>query len=114
MSKSEYDSEFSLDDKHPQFALIKKHIERAVQDLFLDSLRNDMDTLVHAFTNEDQIDGFVERILKYWEVLEDYEVCKEVISLSKTFKKRWKNRDEMPQSEGLMRLKNLFDTNSQL
>lgn len=111
MSKQSYGNDYSLDDKHPQFSLIKKHIERAVQDLFLDSLRNDTDNLVHVFSNEEQIDGFVERILKYWEQYEDYEVCKEVISLSKKFKKRWKERDEIPQSEGLMRLKNLFDVN---
>lgn len=114
MSKSGYDSEFSLDEKHPQFGLIKKHIERAVQDLFLDSLRNDTNNLVHVFANEAQIDGFTERILKYWEAFEDYEVCKEVILLSKDFKEKWRNREEIPQSEALMRLKNLFDTNSQL
>jgi hypothetical protein len=112
MSKQGYDNDFSLDDKHPQFSLIKRHIERAVQDLFLDSLRNDADNLVHIFLNEQQIEEFIERILKYWEELEDYEICKEVISLSAVFKERWKERDQIPQSEGLMRLKNLFDTNS--
>jgi hypothetical protein len=111
MSKSGYESEYSLDEKHPQFGLIKKHIERAVQDLFLDSLRNDGDTLVHIFSNEQQIDGFIEKILKYWEILEDYEICKEVIHLSSSFKEKWGKRDEIPQSEGLIRLKNLFDKN---
>jgi hypothetical protein len=103
--------DFNLDQKHPQFTLIKKHIERAVQDLFLDSLRNERDQLVHIFTNEDQIEGFLSRILKYWEDLEDYETCKEIISLSEKFKERWKIREDIPASPGINRIKSLFDSN---
>jgi hypothetical protein len=103
-------SQYNLNDKHPQFALIKRHIERAVQDLFLDSLRNNNDQLVYLFTEENQIDGFIERILKYWESLEDYETCKEVVSLSGEFKNKWKNKEDLPPSPGFIRLKSLFDT----
>lgn len=110
MTKPDYEREFSLDDKHPQFNLIKKHIERAVQDLFLDSLRNHPDDLVFLFINEEQIDAFVGRILNYWEGYEDYEICKEVISLSKVFKERWKEREDLPDTPGFERLKNLFDS----
>lgn len=103
--------EYNLNEHHPQSDLIKKHIERAVQDLFLDSLRNEKEQLVHVFTDESQIDGFINRVLKYWENLEDYETCKEVVSLSANFKNRWKNRSEMPPSPGFIRIKSLFDTN---
>ena len=99
----------NMGQKHPQFEIIKRHIERAVQDLFLDSLRNRNNDLVHIFSNEEQIDVFIKRVLKYWEDLEDYEVCKEVVELTKDFKEKWKNRDSLEESSGLTRLKNLFD-----
>ena len=35
-----YMDDFKMGGKHPQFEIIKKHIERAVQDLFIDSLRS--------------------------------------------------------------------------
>lgn len=100
--------DFRNDGKHPQFEIIKKHIERAVQDLFIDSLRSRTDDLLYVFNEESQIDGFTERILNYWEGLEDYEVCKEVVDLSKDFKKRWRNRESVEESPSISRIKNLF------
>ena len=104
---------FQIDDfrnggKHPQFEVIKKHIERAVQDLFIDSLRSRANDLLYVFNEESQIDGFTERILNYWEGLEDYEVCKEVLDLSKEFKERWRNRESVEESPSISRIKNLF------
>ena len=108
-----YNDGFSMDDfgnvgKHPQFDVIKKHIERAVQDLFIDSLRTKTDDLLYVFNDESQIDSFTKRILNYWEELEDYEVCKEVLGLSKEFKERWKNRESVEESPSISRIKNLF------
>jgi hypothetical protein len=99
---------FSGDSKHPQFPTIKKHIERAVQDLFLDSLRNKSNDLLYVFGDEKQIDGFVERILNYWEGLEDYEVCKEVLELTGDFKQRWQERESLGDSSALIRIRELF------
>ena len=104
---------FQIDDfrnggKHPQFEVIKKHIERAVQDLFMDSLRSKTEDLLYVFSEESQIDRFTERILHYWEELEDYEVCKDVLGLSKEFKERWKNRESVEESPSISRIKNLF------
>jgi hypothetical protein len=93
---------------HPQMGILKIHIERAVQDLFLDSLRTQAPELLYVFSSEDQIDGFVKKILTYWEELENYEICQEVLSLAKEFKEKWKNRDMDESSVGLLRIKDLF------
>jgi hypothetical protein len=103
-----YMDDFRMGGKHPQFEVIKKHIERAVQDLFIDSLRSKTNDLLYVFNDETQIDGFTERILNYWEGLEDYEVCKEVLDLSKDFKERWKNRETVEESPSISRIKDLF------
>jgi hypothetical protein len=103
-----YMGDFMMGGKHPQFEIIKKHIERAVQDLFIDSLRSKTNDLLYVFDEESQIDGFTERILNYWEELENYEVCKEVVDLSNDFKERWKSREYLEESAGISRLKNLF------
>jgi hypothetical protein len=99
---------FSGESRHPQFPTIKRHIERAVQDLFLDSLRNKSDDLLYVFNDEKQIDGFVERILSYWEDLEDYEACKEVLELTNGFKQRWQERETLEDSSALIRIRELF------
>jgi hypothetical protein len=108
-----YNDGFSMDDfgnvgKHPQFDVIKKHIERAVQDLFIDSLRTKTDDLLYVFNDESQIDSFTKRILNYWEELEDYEVCKEVLDLTKEFKERWKKQEFVDESLSISRIKSLF------
>ena len=108
-----YNDGFSMDDfgnvgKHPQFDVIKKHIERAVQDLFIDSLRTKTDDLLYVFNDESQIDSFTKRILNYWEELEDYEVCKEVLDLTKEFKERWKKQEFVGESLSISRIKSLF------
>ena len=100
---------FESGSKHPQFNIIKNHIERAVHDLFLDSLRNKSTDLLYIFSNEEQIDGFTGKILNYWEELEKYEVCKEVLDLSKDFKERWKNKESIEDSSALLRIRELFN-----
>lgn len=104
--------DFQFDDlgpKHPQFDLIKRHIERAVQDLFIDSLRSETDELLYVFKDESQIDDFTQRVLTYWENLENYEVCKEVLELTKNLKKRWETRESKDvDTAGLSRIRDLF------
>jgi len=76
---------------HPQFRILKKHIDRAVQDLFLKALRSRPRELSFVFKDEDQIDYFSQRMIKYWETYEHYEVCSEIQRLSKKFKEDWKS-----------------------
>lgn len=94
---------------HPQYKLLKTHIERAVQDMFLFSLRKKSNDLVYVFGSEEQIDGFVKRILDYWESLEKYEVCQEVVNLSKEFKEKWNSRDVENPETGFIKIKDIFD-----
>jgi hypothetical protein len=103
----------SQGEDHPQMEILKIHIERAVQDLFLDSLRTQAPELLYVFSSEDQIDGFVKKVLTYWEELENYEVCQEVVSLAKGFKEKWRNRDLDESSVGLLRIKDLFKSSPQ-
>lgn len=94
--------------RHPQYDILKKHIERSVQDMFLSSLRSQPVELIFIFEAEEQIDGFSNRILKYWEALEKYEICSEVIELTKQLKEKWKNREDMERTEGLLRIRDIF------
>jgi hypothetical protein len=94
--------------KHPQHNILKGHIERAVQDLFLEALRNQPIELFYVFETVEQIDSFVNRILSYWEKLEKYEICQEVVKLSKEFKLKWDDRDKMDPSEAVIRIKDIF------
>jgi hypothetical protein len=107
------DDEFGLEReeapvRHPQYDILKKHIERSVQDMFLSTLRNQPIELIFIFENENQIDGFSDRVLKYWEGLEKYEICSEVIELSKQLKEKWKNRDGLEKTEGFVRIQDIF------
>ena len=94
--------------KHPQHNILKGHIERAVQDLFLESLRNQPIELFYVFETEKQIDSFINRILSYWEKIQKYEICQEVVKLSKQFRDKWKERDKLEQSEAVIRIKDIF------
>lgn len=96
-------------DKHPQEDLINSNIERAVQDIFLDSLRRQAPELIYIFSDETQIDNFIKRFLKYWESLEKYEICKEVLDLVGPFKEKWRERDYNQSTIGLERIKDLFN-----
>lgn len=80
---------------HPQYDLLKKHVERSVQDIFIDGLKNKMNNLVFAFDTENHIDLFSNRMLKYWEELEDYEKCNEIVLLISKLKEIWRNRDSL-------------------
>ena len=106
--ESFYINDFGDGQSHPQFNILKKHIERAVQDMFLESLRSGTNELLYVFNDEKQIEEFVKRILDYWERIENYEACKEVLELTKDFKERWKNREEIEDSSALLRIRELF------
>jgi len=94
--------------RHPQYDILRKHIERSVQDMFLSSLRSQPIELIFIFETEEQIDGFGNRVLKYWEELEKYEICSEVIELTKQLKEKWKNRGDIERTEGLLRIRDIF------
>ena len=76
-------------DDHPQYAILKCHVERAVQDLFLNALRLQSQDFVYIFDTEEKIDDFCSRMISYWESEEDYEICGEIVSLKKKLKKKW-------------------------
>ncbi len=98
---------------HPQYSILKKHIERSVQDMFLSSLRRKSKDLVYVFTSEEQIDGFIKRMLDYWGKLEKYEICKEILDLSKEFKEEWKTRDSENPETGFIKIKDVFNPKDQ-
>jgi hypothetical protein len=100
---------FGFGNSHPQFSLIKKHIERSVQDLFLTSLREQPEEMVYVFVEEDQIEKFKSRMLTYWEKFEEYEICQEVSERIEDLKERWKNRDTEVNPLSLEKIKALFD-----
>lgn len=85
---------------HPQFDILKNHIDRAVQDLFLNSLRAQHKDFLFIFDNEDQIEKFTQKMIKYWEKEENYEVCSEILKLKKKMKTRWKKVMKEENSEG--------------
>jgi len=97
------------ENRHPQQDLLNSNVERAVQDLLLNSLRKQAPELIYLFTEESQIDPFINRSLKYWESLEKYEICKEILDLKESFKNKWKERDYNQGTVGLQRLKDLFN-----
>lgn len=100
---------FGFGNSHPQFSLIKKHIERSVQDLFLTSLREQPEEMVYVFVEEDQIEKFKSRMLTYWEKFEEYEICQEISERIEDLKERWKNRDTEVNPLSLEKIKALFD-----
>jgi len=75
---------------HPQFEVLKQHIDRAVQDLFLNSLRSQSRDFLFIFDQEDQIEKFSQRMIKYWEKEENYETCSEIVSLKKEMVSEWR------------------------
>lgn len=75
---------------HPQFEVLKKHIDRAVQDLFLNSLRSQSRDFLFIFDQEDQIEKFSQRMIKYWEKEENYETCSEIVNLKKEMVSEWR------------------------
>ena len=75
---------------HPQFSILKTHIERAVQDLFLNALRSQSPDFLQIFESESKIDDFCYRMILYWEREENYEVCGEILKLKKQLKDAWK------------------------
>ena len=94
--------------QHPQYDILKRHVERCVQDMFLEALRTQPPELCFVFDNEEQIDSFVKRVLSYWEESENFEICQEVLNLSKVFKEKWKNRKEIGSDSAVSRITDIF------
>lgn len=76
--------------RHPQFEIIKGHVDRAVQDLFLNSLRSQNQDFLYIFENKEQIEKFCQRMIRYWEKEENYEICSEIMKLKKKTISKWK------------------------
>lgn len=98
--QSENWGDFNNQLNHPQFEVLKKHIDRAVQDLFLNSLRSQTRDFLFIFDRVDQIEKFAQRMIKYWEKEENYEVCAEIIKLKKKMTSKWKKVMAEDTSEG--------------
>ena len=92
--------DFSNKLNHPQFEVLKKHIDRAVQDLFLNSLRSQSRDFLFIFDQEDQIEKFAKRMIKYWEKEENYEICAEIVKLKKKMTTKWKKVMSEDTNEG--------------
>lgn len=75
---------------HPQFSVLKSHIDRAVQDLFLVALTTQDEEFIYIFDSEKKIEEFALRMIKYWEKEENYEICAEIQLLSKDLKSKWR------------------------
>jgi len=75
---------------HPQHAVLKKNIDRAVHNIFLQALREQQDEFLSIFESEDKIEDFVSRTLKYWEEEEKYEICAEIQKLKTQVIQKWK------------------------
>jgi hypothetical protein len=84
---------------HPQFEILESHVQRAVQDLFLTALREQTDDFICIFDSEDQIEEFCNKMISYWEVLEDYEKCSEIQKLSIKLKSSWSSSSEYYKKE---------------
>ena len=93
---------------HPQYNILKKHVERSIQDIFLSSLREKTDDLIYVFETQEQIDSFISRMLKYWEKLESYETCMEIKNLSEPLKDKWENRGAVNPGEASIKIKDIF------
>lgn len=74
---------------HPQLSVLKCHVERAVQDLFLEALRGQSEEFIYIFANEKQISEFCGKMCKYWEEEEVYETCGEILSLKEELLGKW-------------------------
>lgn len=83
---SHWDSSF---EGHPQFSILKIHIERAVQDLFLNALHLQSPDFLQIFESESKIDDFCLRMILYWERQENYETCGEILKLKEQLKHNW-------------------------
>jgi len=98
---------------HPQYSILKCHVERAVQDLFLNALRTQTSDFVCIFDKQEKIDDFCFRMVSYWEEQENYEICGEIVSLKKKLEKSWSEIPEFKKGEGIVIrewLKSSFDS----
>lgn len=86
-SNSYYYSDWrSSFEDHPQSLVIKNQIERSVNDLFLEALRSQTQEFVYLFSTEKQVIDFCDRMCKYWEGEENYEICAEIVQLRESLK----------------------------
>lgn len=107
-----FNSDDSQEQQHPQYEILKRHVERCVQDMFLEALRTQPNELCFLFGDELQIDEFTKRMLSYWEASENFEICQEILELSSTFKEKWRNRTDLDPGKGSARIIDIFGSKS--
>jgi hypothetical protein len=93
---------------HPQYDILKKHVERSIQDIFFSSLKERSDDLIYIFDNVEQINAFINRMLKYWESIESYEICMEIKKLAEILRIKWLNRGPIEPGESSIKIKDIF------
>jgi hypothetical protein len=86
-------------EEHPQFNVLKCHIDRAVQDLFLVALKTQGEEFICIFDSEKKIDEFAKRMISYWEQEEHYETCAEILKLAKELKVKWRRIPKQNQGQ---------------
>lgn len=74
---------------HPQNKLLISHIERATNDIFYLSLKNEESDLFFFIRDKEQLDKFLNKMIKYWESKEEFEKCSEIIKIGEILKIKW-------------------------
>lgn len=85
---------------HRQIDLIRNHLTRAMQDLFLLSVRNLDNEFLLIFDSEKEIDELFSGMVKYREEIEEYEICEEIIKRKPDMIIKWKETLSGPDSKG--------------
>lgn len=78
-------------EEHPQFAVLKTHIDRSIQDLFLEALRDQTPEFLSIFSSRKKIEEFTNKMLRYWEESENYELCGEIQILKGVLIRNWES-----------------------
>jgi len=89
--------------EHPQADILKKHVERSIQDLFLKALRSQNETFIYIFNNEEKINVFCDRMTEYWVTEEVYEKCAEIVILKESLINKLATIEKKPVDGTLLR-----------
>lgn len=79
---------------HPQSEILIKHVERATQDIFYDSLKTETSDLFFLIKSEKKLDQFLGKMIKYWEQMEEFEKCSEIMKLGNELRNKWDQKRE--------------------
>lgn len=85
-----FKGEFSFFEEGFQPEILKKNIDRAIHDLFLNYFRNQSDEFIFIFNDSDEIESLSHKMITYWESQENYEICSEIVTLKEKLKEKLK------------------------